>query len=230
MQYMGGKGRVAAPLSRAILEHAQGRKRYLEPFVGSAFVTERVAQHFGNVHCSDTQEDLILMWQALQDGWLPPDEVSRELYQDLRHAAPSALRGFVGFGCSFGGKWFRGYASDNNGRDYCGAAKRGVLRKAATMRHASFEVADYRSYSPDSDDVVYCDPPYAGTTAFSGPAVFDHEDFWATAGKWSANGACVLVSEYNAPDGVDVVWQKNALQSLRHRGNNHPVIEKLYRV
>jgi hypothetical protein len=38
-----------------------------------------------------------MMFQALQQDWLPPEYVSEE----LKTAQPSALRGYVGFACSY---------------------------------------------------------------------------------------------------------------------------------
>jgi hypothetical protein len=46
--------------------------------------------------------------------------------------------------------------------------------------------------------LVYCDPPYRGTTGYATGA-FDHDAFWETARAWSRAGAVVLVSEYAAP-------------------------------
>ena len=61
-------------------------------------------------HASDSHEDLILMWQALMRGEMEPfADVTEVEYAALKTAAPSARRGFVGFGASFGGGWFGGY-------------------------------------------------------------------------------------------------------------------------
>ena len=57
------------------------------------------------------------MWQGLQSGWTPPDVITKEEYKYIREHKDEnpALTGFVGFGCSFGGKWFGGLARNKRG-------------------------------------------------------------------------------------------------------------------
>ncbi len=228
MQYMGGKARQAAHIVPIILEHATDCAHYLEPFIGGASIFSRVAPHFpGKAWGSDTHPDLVLMWQAARDGWVPPTELAREEYAELRHAESSALRAFAGFGVSFGGKWFGGYAETRNGPDYCGLSHRGVIKKAAGMAHARIIHEDYRDLYPHKGWLVYCDPPYAGTTGYG--ARFDSAEFWATMREWANAGATVLVSEYNAPDWAEQVWERQAYGSLNKSSNLRPV-EKLFRV
>jgi DNA adenine methylase len=228
MQYMGGKGRIAKRVAQVILAHRGGRPHYLEPFLGGAFVFPLVAPHFAKALGSDVNPDLIELWKAARDGWVPPDTLSREQYQDLRHAGPSALRAFAGYGCSFGGKWFGGYATNARGDDFCGAAKRGVSRKAAGMRGARIELADYRRWAPGPDAVVYCDPPYAGTTGYDATDGWDAAEFWIIMEKWARGGAAVLVSEYAAPDGWRSVWDAPVLQSLKKDTNVRTAHEHLF--
>ena len=111
MRYLGGKSRIAKPILEVILANATERTGvYWEPFIGGGGMASKAAKHFNRCIYSDQDEDLMLMWEALATGWEPPEQVSEEEYKALRHAEPSALRGFVGYGCSFGGKWFGGYA------------------------------------------------------------------------------------------------------------------------
>ena len=69
MKFQGGKARLASHLAPHIL--APGRTRYIEPFVGAGAVLTKVAPHFKNVQALDISPDLIKMWKALQQGWLP---------------------------------------------------------------------------------------------------------------------------------------------------------------
>src|ERR1700750_2056717 len=107
---MGGKTRIAKDLARAMLASTSERDVYVEPFVGAGSVAAEMVPFFDGAILSDASPDLIAMWQALQNGWEPPENVTLEEYEAQRHAPVSALRGFVGYGCSFGGKWFGGYA------------------------------------------------------------------------------------------------------------------------
>lgn len=53
---------------------------------------------------------------------------------------------------------------------------------------------DYRDYEYREGDIVYCDPPYAGTDPYD--TAFDHEAFllWAASRPYP-----VFISEYSMP-------------------------------
>lgn len=215
MQYLGGKSRIARPIADLILAARDGRSAYVEPFVGGAAVFSRVAPAFARAVALDVVPDLIALWQAVADGWLPPDDVTPEEYAAARASAPSALRGYVGFGCSFGGKWFGGYATNDTRLNKQGIPYRGpryaaaALRKQApTVRGGEFRLGDYSDAPVTADAVVYCDPPYAGTTGYGAAGPFDSARFWRTAEAWAALGAAVLVSELDAPAGWAEVWRR----------------------
>lgn len=236
---MGGKSRIAKQLSEVILADAKDHSgTYWEPFVGGGGMGSRMGNHFDTSHYSDIQEDLILMWQALSDGWEPPTDVSYELYQQLRYETePSALRGFVGFGGSFGGRFFEGYArgktSDGTPRNYIAESARAVLKDISGMESkvtTTFSCVDVFSLSPGPNDVVYCDPPYQGTKNYSRTDKFDHNLFWETTQKWAENGSLVYVSEYQAPDGWEELWSKPLKSSVRVGSEDrHIATEKLFK-
>lgn len=203
MRYVGGKYRQRKLFVPAILEHTPNRDRYLEPFVGGGSMLERMAPHFQHVRASDNHRDLVLMYQALQDGWTPPDRVTREEYNRLREGDPSALRGFVGFGLSFGGKWFGGYATGKGVDEYtfAGQTERNLRR---VMEHLPqdtvFSHRDYKDWRPQPGTVVYCDPPYETRGVDYRTSVgFDHGCFWSTMDQWAQSGVHVYVSEFHAP-------------------------------
>lgn len=228
MRYMGGKTRQARHLSAVLAGYRSAARRYVEPFMGGAAVLTLEAPFHRSVLAADVHPDLVLMWQAILDGWVPPDEISRDEYNALKTAQPSALRGFAGFGLSFGGKWFGGYA-DTPGRDYCRETKRSVLKRAAGFRHARLLNSDYRGLDVGKGDLVYCDPPYSGTTEYPGAPRFDSAVFWARAREWAEAGAVVLVSEYNAPEDALCIWERGAKQTLR-RGIGSAAMERLFAV
>lgn len=215
MQYMGGKYRLAKQLSETMLSYKQDHHvAYVEPFMGGGAVSSAMAPHFFYPLLSDTHPDLILMWQAVQQGWVPPTEVSEETYNWLKTQPPSALRAFAGFGCSFAGKWFGGYGrkianetTAANEPTLAPAAHRSVIRQAPKITHAYIYQSDYRNVEYNASAVIYADPPYHGTTKYS-QGDFDHAEFWATADRWCASGALVFVSEQSAPDGWVSVWTK----------------------
>lgn len=230
MRYMGGKAKIANEISAIIRARHLEVQSYYEPFVGAGWTLTKLAPYYSPVLATDVHPDLILMWQAIQEGWIPPVEISREEYAALRYAPPSPLRAFVGFGLSFGGKWFGGYATAR-GDDYIGAARRGVLRKAESMRGVEFRCADYRDWTPVLGTLVYADPPYGSTTAYSGTDKFDTAEFWSYMQKWASAGCHVYVSEYSAPDGTcDLVWSKIVSTSLKRDNNTNPMTENLFHV
>lgn len=198
MRYMGGKARIAPKIVAYLESIRKPGQAYLEPFVGAANVISKMS---GKRYGSDSHEDLILLLIAVRDGTIElPEVVSEELYKSLRHAEPSALRGFVGFGCSFGGKWFGGYARSKKEPNFAATSKRSIENKP--LKGIKFSLGDYRTLRP-AGMLIYCEPPYAGTTSFKGQQ-FDSGEFWENARKWSRTNT-VIVSEYAAPSGLECV-------------------------
>jgi DNA adenine methylase len=198
MHYLGGKMKMRKHLVPLLQRNM--RSVYVEPFVGSAWIFAEI--NAPRMEAYDTHPDLILLWQALREGWVPPTTVTEADYEALRTAEPSAMRGFVGFACSFGGKWFGGYARHVKGitdtEAFAGSATRGLQRKLAAMqgKNITFTRKDYRELTTTADTLVYADPPYAATTAYKSTTAFDHAVFW----EWCrVQPALVLVSEYTAP-------------------------------
>lgn len=234
MQYMGGKGRIAKILAKVMLPLCRGRDGYLEPFVGGGYTFSEMGPHFQYRAAGDVMPDVVLYWKAVANGWLPPERITREEYAELRYAEPSALRAFAGFGCSFGGKWFAGYASQTvdarhpHGHTSVGSRK-STVKKAqaftgATIRHCGYEAWKFNP----TRVVVYCDPPYAGTTTYSGTDGWDVDRFWEWARVCSESGALVFVSEYAAPGGWEPIWSRSVKGSLAAHNNTAAVTEHLF--
>lgn len=215
MRYLGGKTKLANRIAQAILDHTPRRGRYVEPFVGAGSVLMAVHGHFSEYLASDIHPDLIMLYHKIQeDGidWMP-DWVSREEWERLKNQPPSALRGLVGFGGSYGGRWFEGYARRRRGDDSSnttGEAKRSFVQQMDSIMATEFSCLSYDEVDVRPGDVVYCDPPYAGRKGYSGTEEFDHDRFWKTAEEWSRT-ADVFVSEYEAPPG----WKEIA--SIEHQ-------------
>lgn len=219
MQYMGGKSRIAKPIADIIVAARGDRTFYVEPFLGAGSVALRVASSFTRLVLADSSPDLVKLWRAVQRGWVPPTTLSEDDYRALRHAKPSALRGFAGFPCSFGGKWFGGYARDpKGGRNFAESASRSMVKRGETLRDALIMRADYRdvvSSIPLHKAVIYADPPYAGTTAYGNVESFDSAEFWREMKFCVKAGAIVFVSEYAAPKGWREVWGSDPISTLR---------------
>ena len=229
---MGGKARIARKIVEAILSDTPNRDRWIEPFVGGGSVIESAAPMFSECIGLDAHSDLILMWQAVVNGWEPPNLTS-ERYRELRGLESSPERGYAGFGASFGGKWFGGYGVSPRDGEVWKASQRTISRQAMVFRRygVAFACGRFGDFEPACGDVVYCDPPYAGTTGYSA-GEFDHESFFETLIQWVELGCAVYVSEYAVPEWVPahVIWSRNHRNILERGDNQSLSIEKLYRI
>jgi site-specific DNA-adenine methylase len=209
MRYLGGKGRLAKQIACVILSSTKRRDCFLETCLGGAHAHEQLAPHFAHPHAGDVHPDLVMMWQAAARGWTPPTVVTEDQYRWLKDQPPSALRGFVGFACSFAGLWFQTPYRDQKGvpLEYTSVAANQsnvVVRTARALARSRIEWTSYESWAPlvmaaPERFVVYSDPPYAGTATYDGTDAFDHLKFWRTLDQWADAGAEVFVSEYTAP-------------------------------
>lgn len=230
MQYHGGKELISGGIASLILatKEERGSIFYFEPFLGGASVAARVARHFHRSFLSDLDPGIINFWSAVVSGWEPPENLSREKYEELRLLGlDDPLSTFAAHGCSFGGKKWGGYASNNKGRNYASQARNGALRKGRAITGADISCNSYEDIDPGPQSVVYCDPPYVSTTGYGS---WDPEKFWATAEKWVTSGASVLVSEYEAPSGWKCLWEKEKHVGLGSgtRNSKKVGIEKVF--
>lgn len=230
MQYLGGKARIAKKIAAKILEIVppEHRLEYLEPFLGGANAFEHIAPHFEKAYAGDVHEDLILMWQAVARGWVPPEVVTEAEHRALKKAAPSALRGFVGFGCSFGASWFSGYAGvcSRKGRGAATSRRSLITQRDVIARAVSIVQVSYLDWPVVPGIVLYCDPPYAGTCGYKGTAPFDHTYFWARMQDWVDAGSYVFVSEYSAPSDWPCILAVSKVRGIDATG--HVTTERLF--
>lgn len=183
---------------------------------------------------NDSNKYVIAAFKALCDGW-NPEFVSRESYEHLRKLnGPDHLIGWAGVACSYSGKWFGGYAgvveTKSGIRDYQAEAINNAIKQVGKLKGVKFSSLGYEDFNIPDGSVVYCDPPYAGTTGYSAP--FDNDKFW----HWvrSLSRRCdVYVSEYKAPDDFSCIAEFNLTSSLSANGNsggNKPSVEKLFKL
>ena len=193
MKYVGAKHLVGKKLSDFLccLIDPSEVDGYLEPFCGSLGVFKNmVACDYKHNYASDIHPDLILMWKALQKNKLHlPKTMTYSKWKKLKNqTTPSALRGAVGFGLSFGGDFFSGYiqkyASDS-GRDFYKELKNSLekIKPIIQKPNVSFYNKKYYEWEPENM-LIYCDPPYKNTTQYK-TEVFDYKLFWDTMRSWS---------------------------------------------
>ncbi len=228
MRYFGGKTRICHDVANMVESIRLPYQPFLSPFTGGGWVESLIKEP---KTCCDEHQYLIAMYQALQNGWEPPNQLSKEEYQHIKNHKDEnpALTGFVGFGCSFAGKWFGGYAKDNTERNYCLNAKNSILKKMKGFKNTTFERVDYKDLNP-VNLIIYCDPPYKGTTQYDTDQVgtFDHAEFWDVMREWGQRNI-VVISEYDAPSDIKCIWERSVKLDIRDNKNQKKDrIEKLF--
>lgn len=218
MQYLGSKRLISKRLADFIISQkpADFSGKVFEPFFGSGAVTYALmqkgfeAQYFA----SDAHTDLILMYEAIKGGWVPP-YINESEYNQLKAAKPSPERGFAGFGLSFGGKFFGGFARNRTGYDYCKGAINSLERQRVYTERVNFYNLSYKGLVIPPGSIVYCDPPYSDTTKYTGDA-FRADEFWQWV-RGVSKISVVLVSEYKAPDDFTCVYEVETKLNLRSK-------------
>lgn len=226
MRYLGGKSRLARHLAPFLLERLRGRV-FVEPFCGALNITAAMAPAGVRV-ASDLNPYLLTLYRALREGWTPPEHVTREDHARLKAARDPAdpMTAFVGYGYSFGGDFFCGYLTPE-GKN--GNPRRSLLRKLERCADVVFARCTYERLRIDAGCLVYCDPPYAGTTGYSAVEGFDPAAFWETARRWTRAGAEVYVSEYTAPDDFVSVWSTDVqVLGVSDAGKIRRTVEHLF--
>lgn len=226
MQYLGGKSRTYKQICAFLESVRKPNQPFVEPFCGACWVTQGMS---GARYAADANKALITMWKALQDGWEPPEFVSEDEYTvaKVNQDESNPLTSFIGFGCSFAGKWYAGNARSEGKPSYAPTTKRSLAKKMLNLQNVRFS----HKYYQDIDIkgcLIYCDPPYAGTTTYGGVGDFDSELFWNTMRKWSKFNT-VVISEYVAPDDFICVQAMPSRMGLRNKNSEHEVrTEKLF--
>jgi DNA adenine methylase len=230
MKYMGSKARFAKELLPTILTDRKPDQWYVEPFAGGMNMIDKVS---GNRLAADFHNYLIAMFKALvNDNWKPPKSISEELYIDIRSNKkkyPDELVGYVGFN-SYGGKWFAGYRRDKEGkRDYWKEHYNNVMKQVPNLKGIIFQCSSFTELELPENSIIYCDPPYEGTTKYRDD--FDYPLFWQWCRDKSEEGHSVYISEYNSPSDFECVWEKQAKSQINDMSQKETKvsIERLFR-
>lgn len=226
MKYLGGKYMLGKDISKVLLYIIKDKNvsGYIEPFCGALGVLKHIAPHFNQVKASDIHPDLIELWKVVKDGsFKPPNECNEQDYYRIKQLpSPNALKAFVGFGCSFGGKYFSGYAQKYTGskkENFLQAATNSINKLRPVVQNVDFKCISYYKLRP-INKLIYCDPPYKSNTF---PVkyrnhtkkydVFDTEQFWDVMRRWSKNNI-VVISEIEAPTDFIVIFEKKKYRSI----------------
>ena len=237
MKYMGSKARIKKEILPLILKNRTENQFFVDLMGGGMNLIDSVD---GNRIANDLNFYLIKMWKELLKGWKPEKFYSRDFYTEVKNNKekfPPYLVGWIGFNCSYSGKWFAGFAGkyenrfDANGKNKCyqDEAFRNVIKQIENLKGVIFENKNYFEVEIPKNSIVYCDPPYKDTTKYL--TDFDHEFFYSYVRKLKNEGHQVFVSEYEMPSDFICIWEKEVKSSLSANGKiggSKSSIEKLF--
>lgn len=233
MHYFGGKSRLSKEICEILNKELKENQSFVDLFCGACNIIEKIEPNRIRI-ANDKHKYLIEMWKALQNGWIPPDDISEEEYKYTRENKDEnmALTGFVGFGCAFAGKWFGGYARSNDKRNYAKMAKNSLNKKIINLYNVEFTNKDYSELKIPKGSLVYCDIPYENSTKYCKKEVgiFNHNDFydWVENNKYNYD---IYISEYkeNVREGFKIIWEKESKTGIRKNNRAINTTEVLIR-
>jgi len=229
MKYMGSKKRIAKYILPIMLAERKPYQWWVEPFVGGANMIDKVTgPRIGN----DSNKYVIALLKELQTQ-IPfnPPHINEQDYTTIKKNKdnyPDWLVGYVGFNLSFAAKFFGGYGRDRVGiRNYENEARQNLLKQQNLLIGVNFSCGDYRSLVIPEKSIIYCDPPYKGTTQYKDK--FDHHAFYEWCGKMVHNGHSLFLSEYSAPSEFVPIFEKQVASNLDVLSKGKKETEKLFR-
>lgn len=235
MKYMGSKNRIAKHILPIMLAECEkhGIIKWVEPFVGGANMIDKVPDTFERIGYDLNPHTVHALIDIRDNVEHLPDAISEEEYRSFYGKPAEHLTSLVRFGASFGGRFEEGYArgklTEGTPRNYWAETKRNALKQSPKIQNVQLICDSYENLDFENC-LIYCDPPYQGTTGYKTGA-FDHDKFFDWCRK-QAKKNIVFVSEYNAPDDFIEVWQgeiKTNFASSR-KSATHNAVEKLFRV
>lgn len=232
MQYMGSKNKLSKELVPIIQSYiTEDTVGYIEPFVGGANMIDKIKCK-NKIGC-DIHKELIALLKYSQENELP-ETISEEEYNQVKNNKedyPDWYVGLVGFCGSFGAKYFGGYArGKKDDRDRPNEAIKNIKKQSNNLKDIDFICQDFREIKNIKGYVIYCDPPYRGTTKYK-TEEFPYDEFYNWCREMSKDNV-VLISEYNMPEDFKCIWQKDnkinfdSNRVANDKSNNR--IEKLY--
>lgn len=236
---MGSKSRIAkyiVPIIQKCIDE-NNITNYYEPFCGGCNIIDKI--NCTNRFASDSNPYLIGLFKHLQSDGELLNEVSREIYTEVRKNYKLNLYenwyvGNIGFLASYNGKFFDGGYAPNRWektkyglrlRDYYKEAKNNIVVQKSAIKDLFFNCCDYRQLNTKKS-FIYCDPPYANRQQYSNATNFDHDEFWEVIRNWSKDNF-VLVSELIAPNDFVCIWEKLTSRSI-NTTNKSKDTEKLF--
>ena len=233
MIYLGGKTRIAKEILPLILADRKEGQYFVEPFCGGCNVTANVP---GNRIANDSNEYLIAMFIGLLSGENYPEQISPELYNDVKSCFRAGsdkydpgFMGWVGFMASYRGTFFRGYSGSivtakGESHDFIPRAVRSIVKQIPKLQGVEFRSGDYKSLQIPEESIIYCDPPYMNTAEYR--CGLNHDEFWQWCRERVYDGHKVYISEYQAPGDFVKIWEKPLQNNMS--SDKRKATEKLF--
>ena len=228
---MGSKARIAKHILPIMLAECEkkGITTWVEPLVGGANMIDKVPDTFERVGYDLNLHTIAALIGIRDHVEELPDNVSEDFYKSIKKTEAHPINSWIRFECSFGAKLDNGYARNAKLANYAQMGLNLALKQSPKIQNVDFICDSYENLDFESC-LVYCDPPYQGTTGYKTGA-FDHDKFFEWC-REQAKKNVVFVSEYNAPDDFECVWQgeiKTNFASNR-KSATHKAVEKLFKV
>ena len=234
MKYMGSKNRIAKHILPIMLKYKTPEMTWVEPFVGGANMIDKIKcdKKYG----CDLNEYLIELLKYSAENELP-ETISEEEYNKVKLNKEDYDKwyvGLVGFFGSFGAKFFGGFArrynKDGSVFDVPKQAINSLRKQAPHLKGITFKHCSFQDVNNIKGFVIYCDPPYRGTTKYK-TEKFPHDEYYDWCRKMAKNNI-VLCSEYWMPDDFDCIWEKETKANFdSNRDSNddkNKRVEKLF--
>ncbi len=232
---MGSKSRIAKHILPIILKDRKPDQWYVEPFVGGGNMIDKV----GGLRLGvDLNENAIRALTFIRNHPLPKNNL--EYTEDMYKEAARRYRNkeyihdvdcYALFAFSFGAKWLGGWSRSktNKGedRDYVTEQYKANMKQKHLLDGVEFKQGSYCDVGYPEGAIIYCDPPYANTTNYSNG--FYHDIFWQWCRWMSEKGYAVFVSEYNAPDDFEILWEGSLPVSFSKHASGKVAVEKLFK-
>jgi DNA adenine methylase len=207
MKYMGSKNRIAKHILPIMLAERIDNQWWVEPFVGGGNLIDKVAgnKRLGSDINPYAIQALITIRDSVDDLPKNNKQFTEADYNQLRKNDLYKYKGFAGFAYSYAGKWLAGWCRDGlNSRDYVAESYKNAIIQSPLLQGVKFVNESYLNLELPDNSLIYCDPPYNGTTKYKDE--FNHVIFWQWCIKMVKNGHTLFVSEYNAPNEFECVW------------------------
>jgi len=239
---MGSKRRLAKYILPIMLKDRKAGQWWVEPFMGGCNILKLID---GPRIGSDFHPELVAFLTAVQSGWQPPAYINEDDYKRIKTSSDLVLKGYAGFLFSFGATYFGSFRRHNDARIGAKITPHGIdiknhyLSMQYTNKVSQEAVEKLRPYLQGvelhhssyidlkipSQSIIYCDPPYAGTTGYG--VGFNHNIFYDWCRLQKAKGHTIFISEYGMPKDFKCIWSMQLTQNIKQKGSAR-TIEKLF--